>query len=159
MNKHLGQTIVDCYRDNRGRLIIKNAQGKEYRNVHPARMFPITDPNGWISIRDSQRNELLCIESIDKLPDHSRRIFEEELNRRMFTPVIQRVTRSKPDGDNVHLFIITDRGPTEISVDPEDIYRLTGNRVLIKDLNGVRYLIPDWRKLNSQSKKFLDMYL
>jgi len=159
VNNHAAQTIAVCFRDNRGRLIIRDSQGREYRDVRPVRMFPITDPEGWISICDSQRSELLCIESIEALPAESRHVLEEELNRCMFTPVIRRITRSEPLGDNVRLFIVTDRGATDIAVDAEDIYRLSGNRVLIKDVSGIRYLIPDWRKMSAPSRKILDLYL
>ena len=159
MTSHAVLSIDVCFRDNLGRLVLRDAQGREYRNVRPVRMFPITDPEGWISICDSQCNELLCIESIEAVPEESRHIFEEELNRCMFTPVIQRITRSIPVADNVRLFIVTDRGTTDITVNPENIYRLSGNRILIKDIGGIRYLIPDWHTLSPQSRKILDTYL
>ncbi|MDQ7785584.1 MAG: DUF1854 domain-containing protein, partial [Desulfomonilaceae bacterium] len=74
-------------------LILRDTQGREYRDILLVRMFPITDPEGWISICDSQYNELLCIASIEAVPAESRHMFNEELNRRMFTPVIQQITR------------------------------------------------------------------
>jgi hypothetical protein len=159
VNNRVKQTITACYRDNRGRLILIDAHGKEYGDVRPVRMFPITDPEGWISICDSKYNELLCIESIEAVPAESRQIFEEELNRCMFTPAIRQIKQCAPIGDNVRLFIVTDRGATDIVIDTEDMYRLSGNRILIKDLSGMRYLIPDWQKMNAQSRKILDMYL
>ncbi len=159
MNNDASQTIAVCFRDNLGRLILRDAQGREYRDVRPFRMFPITDPEGWISICDSQCSELLCIESIEAVPPESRHIFIEELNRCMFTPVIEQITQSVPVGDSVRLFIVTDRGATDIAINSEEIYRLSGNRILIKDLSGMRYLIPDWHKMSAQSRKILDMYL
>jgi hypothetical protein len=143
----VAQTISVCFRDDRGRLILRSAEGVEYRDVMPIRMFPITDP------------ELLCIESIEAVPADSRQTFREELNRYMFNPVIQQITRSVPEGNNVRLFIVTDRGSTDIVIDSEDIYRLSGKRILIKDLNGIRYLIPDWHQMNYRSRKTLDLYL
>ncbi|MFH1113064.1 MAG: DUF1854 domain-containing protein [Pseudomonadota bacterium] len=159
MNNHAAQTITVCFRDNLGQLIVKDAEGREYRDVRPIRMFPITDPDGWISICDAQYSELLCIESIEAVPPESRRIFMEELNRCMFTPVIRQITRSVPMGDDVRLFLVTDRGTTDIVIHSEDIYRLSGNRLLIKDLSGIRYLIPDWHKMSAQSRKLLDVYV
>jgi hypothetical protein len=151
--------ISACFRDTGGRLILKDAQGKEHHDVRPIRMFPISDPDGRISICDSQFNELLCIENIDAVPASSRDIFREELNRYMFTPIILQLTRAVPAGDTVRLSVQTDRGPADITVDTEDIYRLSGNRVLMKDVHGIRYLIPDWHAMNAQSRKILDMYL
>ena len=159
MNNHAAQTITACFRDHCGRMIIRDAQGREYRDIRLIRMFPITDPDGWISICDSQYSELLCIESIEAVPMESRHVFDEELNRCMFIPIIQQITRSISVGDNVRLFIVTDRGATDIVIDTEDIYRLSGNRILIKDLSGIRYLIPDWHKMSAHSRKILDIYL
>lgn len=159
MNNHVVQTIAACFRDKQGRLILRDAEGMEYRDVRPVRMFPITDPGGWISICDSHSNELLCIESIEAVPAESRHIFREELNRYMFTPVIQRITRSVLVGNTVRFSIVTDRGATDIAVDVDDVYRLSDNRVLIKDLSGTRYLIPDWLQMGAQSRKIIDMYL
>jgi hypothetical protein len=159
VNNHAVQTIAACYRDSQGRLILRDAKGKEYRDVRPIRMFPITDPDGWISICDSHSNELLCIESIEAVPAESRHVFREELNRYMFTPLIKQITRSVPFGNTVRLFIVTDKGATDIAVDMEDFYRLSERRVLIKDLSGTRYLITDWQKMNAQSRRILDTYL
>ncbi len=159
MNNRAEQTIVACFRDNRGRLIVREAQGREYRDVHPVRMFPVTDPDGPLSICDARCNELLSVESIQAVPPESRPIIQDELNRRMFTPVIRGIARASPVGGNLRLFIVTDRGDTDIVINTEDIYRLSGDRVLIKDLNGIRYLIPDRREMDAQSRQILDMYL
>jgi hypothetical protein len=159
VNNRAAQTIVDCFRDSRGQLILRDVEGLEYRDVRPIRMFPITDPEGWISICDSHGSELLYIEGIEAIPEESRHVFEDELNRRMFTPIIQQITGSVPVGDNVRLFIVTDRGATDIAVEAEDIYRLSGNRILIKDISGIRYLIPDWHKMDAPSRTVLDIYL
>lgn len=159
LNNHVIKSITMCCRDDRGRLILMDDQGREYRDVRPIRMFPITDPEGWISICDSQLNELLCIESLEAVPAESRRIFKEELNRCMFTPLIQQITRLVPVGDDIHLFIVTDRGPTAITVNTEDIYRLSEHRILIKDVNGARYLIPNWNMMSPHSQKALNPYL
>ena len=159
MNSHAEQTITACFRDHLGRLILRDAEGREYEDVRPIRMFPITDPEGWIAICDSQCSELLCIESIEAVPAESRRVFEEELNRYMFTPVIRQITRAVTVGDTVRLCLVTDRGDTDITVNAEDIYRLTGNRVLIKDQSGIRYLIPDWHQMSPQSRKILAMHV
>jgi hypothetical protein len=159
VNDRNAQTITACRRDERRRLIIRDAQGREYKDVRPFRMFPLTDPEGWISICDLRGNELMCVESVKDVPAECRRILEEELNRCMFTPVIQRITKAKHVGEQVRLFLETDRGAVEILVDPEDIYRLSGNRALIRDVNGVRYLIPDLRRMGSYCRKILDEYL
>ena len=153
------KTITDGFRDGQGRLIVTDDQGIQYQDVLPARMFPITDPDGLMSICDRQGRELFCIRSIEAVPAQLRAILQEELNRTMFTPMIKRIRRSVPFGDHVRLFITTDRGDTDITVEIEDIYRLSGNRILLKDTNGIRFLIPDWHAMSSHSRRILDVYL
>lgn len=159
MNNDVFTTITACFRDDRGRLVVRDGHGQEHRDVTPVRMFPITDPEGCISICDSHYRELLCVRNIEDVPGESRRILEEELNRRMFIPVIERIAGSAPVGDDVRFSVVTDRGKTDIVVNAEEIYRLSGNRVLMKDSNGIRYLVPDWRRMNAYSRKILDLYL
>ena len=151
--------ITACFRDGQGMLIVRDAAGAEYRDVRPLRMFPITDPDGFISICDAQGRELVCIENIDALPLDSRELILHELKRCTFTPVILQIRRAIPFGEYVRLFVETDRGATDITVDSEEIYRLSDNRILLKDVNKIRYLIPDWRKMSSHSRRILDAYL
>jgi len=151
--------ITACFRDGHGFLVIRDSDGAEYRDVRPLRMFPITDPDGFISICDSEGRELVCIENIDGLPPDSRELILHELKRCTFTPVILQITKALPFGEYVRMFVETDRGATDITVDSEEIYRLSDNRILLKDVNKIRYLIPDWRKMSSHSRRILDAYL
>jgi len=151
--------IHTCIRDEQGRLTLQDDRGAAYRDVRPVRLFPITDPDGWISLCNDQGEELFCIESLTAVPDDFRRLLLEELNRCMFTPVIKQILSAFPMGDQLRLALETDRGETEITLDTEDMYRLSGNRILIKDLSGIRYLIPDWHAMNPQSRRILDTYI
>jgi len=153
------KTITGGLRDEQGRLVVTDDQGVRHEDVLPARMFPITDPEGWLSICDRQGRELFCIRGMEALPEKLRPLLQEELNRTMFTPVITGITKSLPFGDLVRLFITTDRGATDITVDTEEIYRLSGSRIMLKDVSGIRYLIPDWHALSSHSRRILDIYL
>ena len=46
----------------------------------------------WLSIIDAEGHEVLCIRELDKLPADVRKILDEELARREFVPIIQRIT-------------------------------------------------------------------
>jgi hypothetical protein len=153
------KTIIAGFRNSQGMLVLTDDEGTQYTDVLPVRMFPITDPDGWLSICDRQSRELFCIENIEAIPAELRRMLQEEQNRCMFTPLITHIKRSMPFGDHVRLYIKTDRGETDITVNTEDIYRLSGNRILMKDVNGIRYLIPDWQKMSAHSRRILDTYL
>ena len=40
-----------------------------------------------------------------------------------------------------------------------DVRRLGPNRILLVDTHGIRYLIPDTRRLDAVSRRILDRYL
>lgn len=153
------RTITAGFRDEQGHLSVTDERGIEYVDVLPARMFPLTDPDGWLTLRDRQGRELLCLRDMAAVAPALRPLIEEELNRLVFTPVITGIRRSLPFGDHVRLMIETDRGDTDITVDAADIHRLAGNRILLKDNHGIRYLIPDWHQLKANDRRLLDVYL
>jgi hypothetical protein len=54
----------------------------------------------------------------------------------------------------------TDRGKTTFLLgSEEDVHRLDGQRAIIVDTNGIRYLIPNVRSLDPHSRRILERYL
>lgn len=153
------RTITAGFRDDQGRLVVSDDRGVQHVDVLPSRMFPLTDPDGWLTLRDRQGREMLCLRGMEAVAPALRPLIEEELNRLVFTPVITGIRRSLLFGDHVRLMIETDRGETDITVGTLDIHRLAGNRILLKDTHGIRYLIPDWHALKAHDRRLLDVYL
>ena len=52
-------------RDQWGQLTFINAAGEKYPNVAPVALFPISQPELWISIRSPDGTELVCIEDLE----------------------------------------------------------------------------------------------
>jgi hypothetical protein len=148
------------FRDTEGNLVLIDAQGHRFSGVEPVRIFPLTEPDRWISICDIDANELVCIENMDDLSPQVRQVLEVELKMRVFLPIIQKIikisTRSEPSEWQVE----TDRGKTTFTVnDEDDVHRLGGGRMLIIDAYGTRYLIPDVYRLDSASRKSLAYFM
>ena len=56
--------------------------------------------------------------------------------------------------------IDTDRGRTHLVLkNSEDVRRLGERRAVIRDDQGIRYLIPDWTRLDAYSRRILERYL
>ncbi|HEX4132538.1 MAG TPA: DUF1854 domain-containing protein [Pirellulales bacterium] len=143
-----------------GRLVLIDAEGQRHVGVEPVRAFPISDPQHWISIVDAEGRELVCIDDVAVLPAATLKTLEEELARREFVPVIERIERISTGSDPSEWHVRTDRGATRFLVkSEEDIRRLGPERVLIIDDHGVRYSIPDFRALDPASKRLLERYL
>jgi hypothetical protein len=142
-----------------GHMVFTGADGRRETGAMAVRAFPIGDPNRWISICDAEGHEIVCIEDLGQVPPEVRAILERELSRREFVPVIQRILSATPEEPS-QWSVETDRGPTEFQINNEDdVRRIEPHQASILDSHGVRYLIPDVRKLDAQSRSLLEHFL
>ena len=147
-------------RDALGRLVLCDQEGREHIDVKPIRIFPISDPEHWVSICDADGNEVICIEDLNQLPGQVRHILSEELGVREFLPIIKKIMGISSRFEPSEWQVETDRGETcFILNDEDDIHRLSTYRILIIDAHRIRYLIPDMRRLDSASRRVLAHYI
>jgi hypothetical protein len=157
------QTTCDftLQRDVWGRLALVPADGRRLEGVEVSRAFPISAPAEYVCVCDAEGHEALCIEDPSTLPPDVLKIVEEELARREFVPVVVRIEQVLADSDPSQWRIVTDRGATEFLMEDSDndVRRLSPHRILLVDTHGIRYLIPDTRRLDGASRRILDRYL
>jgi hypothetical protein len=144
-----------------GKLVLSLADGRQLVGVEVARAFPISAPGEHVSICDAEGHEVLCIEDPSTLPPKVLDVLDDELARREFVPIVVRIEKVLADSDPSQWRIVTDRGPTEFLMEDSDndVRRLGPNRILLVDTHGIRYLIPDTRRLDGVSRRILDRYL
>lgn len=150
---------IEC--DAWGQLVLTCSDGRRFVGIEPVRAFPISYPQGLLSICDSEGHELTCIEDASVLRPEVRRMLEEELERREFVPVVKQIERVLADNDPSEWRIVTDRGPTTFLMEDSDndVRRLGVNRILLVDTHGIRYLVPDTGCLDAASRRILERYL
>ena len=78
--------------------------------VVPMRAFPVSMRDYYISLRDMEGNELGIIRSPDELEKDSRELLNEEIRKRYFTPMINRIISLKDKFGIVEWEVSTDRG-------------------------------------------------
>src|SRR3954453_7355045 len=66
-------------RDQWGQLIFIDANGEKYPNVAPVALFPISEPESWISVRSADGTELACVEDPRMLPADVWQLLKEDL--------------------------------------------------------------------------------
>ncbi len=143
-----------------GRLVLTDADGRQHVGVEPVRAFPISDPRHGLALLDAEGRELAWIDSLDDLPAPVRRVLEDDLARREFLPVIRRILKVSAPVEPSEWEVETDRGTTRFVLNSEDDVRPLGDsRALIHDARGIRYLIPDLRRLDATSRRLLERYL
>ncbi|HEY7158673.1 MAG TPA: DUF1854 domain-containing protein [Gemmataceae bacterium] len=143
-----------------GRLVLTDAGGIQHAGVELIRAFPLSDPRHGISICDNHGRELVWIDKLDDLPSTLIEQIEDELAKREFVPVIRRVLRVSAPVEPSEWEIETDRGRTSFVLNSEDdVCEMEGNRALVTDAHGIRYLIPDIEQLDAHSRRLLERYL
>ena len=143
-------------RDSWGHLTLTLADGRTFAGVEPVRCFPLSDPEKVIALLDAEGHEILTLPDLDSLPHQSREILKSELASRDFVPVIQRVVLTTNPSPPCLWIVETDRGRTSFQLESEDDVRKLGpHRVMIADSHGIRYTIPDVRRLDASSQRIV----
>jgi hypothetical protein len=143
-----------------GRLVLIDAEGLRHEGIVPVRAFPIAAPDEGLSLVSTDGHELRWIERLDALPPDVRRLLEEELAAREFTPEIQRIKSVSTFSTPSTWVVETDRGETTFVLKgEEDIRRLQGPTLQIAGGSGVQFLIRDRMALDRASRRMLERFL
>lgn len=145
-----------------GFLALKTG-GKEYSRVGIYLTFPLTNAEEFISIReaDEKAKEIGIIEKLDRLPADQQEMIREQIRLRYFMPVITKVMDVKDEYGYAYWHVMTSFGvcrfTTQMSGDA--VVSLSDSRLLVTDIDGNRYEIPDFYKLSVMERKKLDLFI
>jgi hypothetical protein len=143
-----------------GRLVLTDSEGRQHVGVEPVRAFPLSSPRKGVSLTDADGRELVWIDNLDALPSALRGQLEGHLASRDFVPVIGRVRSISAAVEPSEWDVETDRGRTRFLLNSEDdVHQLSDHSALVTDSHGIRYLIPDIRKLDTASRRLLERFL
>ncbi len=152
-------SCIEFAKDDLGRLVLVDQDGVRHVNVHPAKLFPLTEKDHWISIQSEGAREILCIEDPQSLPEPSRTLLLDALAMRDFVPIIQVIHRIVRLADGHVWHVTTDRGNTSFEVETDESIQALGHgRLVIVDRRNTRYLIPNVASLDRVSKRKLEHY-
>lgn len=132
-----------------------------YTRVAVRRILPMSDPNRYISLGVGEETEIGIIEDPSQLDAESLKILREELDKRYFTPIIKKVHRVK-ERFGVHDWEVeTSRGWITFSVQGlhQNVRHFPPARLLVTDVRGNRYDIPDYHRLDSHSFNQIQRHL
>ena len=140
---------------------------EKFERVVAIRSFPITDPDAFISIRepDSAEHEkgaeIGIIPDINDFDADSVALLREELDRRYFTPKILKIYSMKEKLGHYYWDVNTDAGKFSFVLRNAgaNIRTLEDGRVLIFDIDGNCFEIPDTEKMDKASYKKIEVYL
>ncbi len=145
------------FRREQGRLRMSDGH-EAWRDVTLVRLFPLSEPERWISVLDGDSNEIGVILDLAELGAAQRRLAEEELGRRYLTPRIERILACRQRFDTVEWDVETDRGPATLVIRDlrEKVKEPLPGHLSVEDVEGNRYDIPDTGALDPTSQRLLD---
>jgi len=140
-----------------GVRMILDGGDRSYLKVMVARAFPMSEPSRHVGFLDGNGKDIGIIEDIRKLDPESRRIAEEELDKRYFMPKILRVLKLNHEYDISYFLVETDRGQRDFTVrgHHENCVEVSPDRYIIEDVDGSRFEIPDVNRLDARSQSLL----
>ena len=131
--------------------------GSVHAPVEPVRTFPLTQPHQYISLLDAHKNELGLIEDINELKEADQTVLVEELEKCYFMPKITKIHFIEGRFGVTQWEAETEVGSVSFDLrSRNDITSLDSGRVLIKDVDGNRYEIVNYHRLDPKSVALLD---
>lgn len=166
MLNYINPQDIEFYISN-GKLLCLKLNGEDIGRVSVKRMFPFQFSEEYISIcpenhlRSDSEKEIGIIRNINDLPKIQKDLLIEELSKRYFIPNITEVKKIKEEFGNISFEVITDAGKREFTITDmgSNIKSLGNDKVMLTDVYGNRFYIPDVKVLNDKGLKLLEIWL
>lgn len=156
-------TAENKFERTNGGFINLTFEGVTYERVKVVRLFPFTDANKFISIRQNndKAKEIGIIEDLDELNKETKEMIEEQLRLNYFTPVIEKIYNIKDEYGYAYFHVKTDKGECKFAINMASnaVTKLSDSRLIITDLDENRFEIRDVNALTQKERRKLDLFL
>ncbi len=134
---------------------------RSYIKIKVVRAAPLSQPDNYISFLDGKDEEICMVDDLGELGEETRAIIVEELDRRYLTSTIQEVRSVRNEFGTSYWDVLTDRGEREFVVQnvAENAQWLGDHRLLLVDVDGNRFEIPNLGALDKKSLGFVEQVL
>lgn len=134
---------------------------RSYTRVKVVRAAPLTQPDRYFCILDIKDEAICMIEDLTQLEESSHPFVFEELDRRYLTAEIQNIVSLQNEYGVSYWEVETDRGRREFVAKSvsENAQWISDTRLMIFDVDGNRFEVPDIEKLDKRSQGLLESVL
>ncbi len=134
---------------------------RSYLKVKVVRAAPLSNPDRYISFLDGKDEEICMVEDLDVLDEEARAIIKEELDRRYLTSRIEKIDSVRNEFGTSYWHVVTNRGEREFVVQnaAENAQWLGDHRLLLIDVDGNRFEVPDLNALDKKSSAYIEQVL
>lgn len=125
------------------------------------RQFPFELEWEFISVMNEEQAEVGIIKSVSLFEGVGEELLRTELRRRYYAPVIDKILGVKERYGFSYWRVHTAEGNVNFTLHDtyRSIIRASHNRVVLLDVNGNRFEIPDVQALDRKSYKKIELYL
>ena len=146
---------------NQNGFLVLSIDGENKGRVKLIRTYPYTLTDEYICVHDLEDKEIGIIRNLNDLDDASRENAQKELSNRYYCPTVSTVKKVRERMGNFYFETVIDNNPKNFTV--RDITKnlrfASENTLLIFDMDGNRYIIPDFDKIEEKSRRLLEPYL
>lgn len=161
--RYLTDEEIEVKRTEGGFISLRLSENEFYPRISVYRIFPLSKPNEFISLREIGTNrdlgkEIGIIRDLQNISKEKVEILHDEIDRRYFTPQIKHVFSLKDEFGYVYMDIESSAGIKKITVQngSSNFIKITEERIIIIDIDGNRYEITDYPSLDSKSIRLLE---
>ena len=158
---YMDSQALSLRRDKNGALVLTLDGRDPVSNIRVVRAAPLSHPSRYITFLDEKGRELCTVDRLDDLTPPTRRLVEEELASYYLGSTIQCINELESEFGIAYWDVETSRGRRDFVVKDvqSSITWLSPTRLLIVDVDGNRFEIPDLRALDQRSQELLEMTL
>lgn len=146
---------------NQNGFLVLSVNGENKGRVKLIRSYPYSLTDEYICVHDIEDNEIGIIRDLKELDKNSLDSANEELKNRYYCPTITSVKSIKERMGHFYFDVVIDGKNKSFTV--RDLTRnlrsANESTLLIFDVDGNRYIIPDQEKIEQKSKRLLEPYL
>lgn len=148
-------------------LIAYRDKEKDYGRVAVLRMFPLEYKDEFLSVRtenyerSDKNNEIGIIRNLSEYSLQQQEIISRELEKRYFVPEITKVESVTEEFSNSIWKVETTAGKAEFTVNDmgSNLLNLGNNKIMLTDVFGNRYIIPDITKISDKAVKVIEIWI
>ena len=126
--------------------------------VKPVWASPLSNPGRFLALVDGQGKEaMMFVEPKEELDEENWALLKRELDHRYLNGQIHKILEAKTEYGSTYWTVVTERGVREFVTQSlqENAQWLRPNYLLVIDVDGNRFEIPDVAGLDAASRKLL----
>ena len=158
---HIDPQGIRLFREPAWKLRMTIEGRSSYPKIKIVRAAPLTHPSQYICFLDEKDEVITMVNDPVELDAHTQEILQEELTGRYLTSVISQIHSVRSEYGVSYWDVATDRGRREFVVQnvSESAQWMTEKHLMLVDVDGNRFEIPDLEALDKKSLGYIGLVL